>query len=90
MLALGSGDPTRAICSTFIAQGFQTLRYPILPLNLCDSSTDPNYQACEREYFKIRHHSLFVPRDFDASPYFNVLKPTLEQGFDYRHFEWAD
>lgn len=31
MLALGSGDPTRAICSTLIAQAFQSLHYPILP-----------------------------------------------------------
>lgn len=29
LLALGSGDPTRAICSTLIAQAFQSVRYPI-------------------------------------------------------------
>ncbi|MCH9764751.1 MAG: lipo-like protein, partial [Alphaproteobacteria bacterium] len=28
MIALGSGSPTRAICSTLIAQAFQTIRYP--------------------------------------------------------------
>jgi hypothetical protein len=32
MLASGSGDPTRAICSTLIAQCFQSIRYPILPI----------------------------------------------------------
>lgn len=32
LLALGSGDPTRAICSTLIAQAFQSIRYPILPI----------------------------------------------------------
>ena len=31
LLALGSGDPTRAICSSLIAQAFQTVNYPILP-----------------------------------------------------------
>lgn len=31
MLILGSGDPTRAICSTLIAQAFQSIGYPILP-----------------------------------------------------------
>ena len=31
MLALGSGEPTRAICSTLIAEAFQSVRYPILP-----------------------------------------------------------
>ena len=29
LLAFGSGDPTRGICSTIIAQAFQSLRYPI-------------------------------------------------------------
>ena len=31
MIALGSGEPTRAICSTLIAAAFQHVRYPILP-----------------------------------------------------------
>jgi hypothetical protein len=31
MLALGSGSPTQAICSTLIARAFQSVRYPILP-----------------------------------------------------------
>jgi len=31
MLELGSGDPTRAICSTLIAEAFHSVRYPILP-----------------------------------------------------------
>lgn len=90
LLALGSSDPTRAICSTFIAEGFQSLRYPILPVNLSESEDDPNYRARKRECFRIRHYSLFAPRDFDASPYFAIIKPTLEQGFDYREFQWAE
>jgi hypothetical protein len=32
MMAFGSGDPTRAICSTLIAQAFGAVRYPILPI----------------------------------------------------------
>ena len=31
LLAIGSGDPTRAICSTLIAQAFESIHYPILP-----------------------------------------------------------
>ena len=34
--------------------------------------------------------SLFAPRDFDLSPYFQVVKPTLEMGFDHRRLRWAD
>ena len=43
-----------------------------------------------REYLHIRHHSLFAPRDFDISPYFAVVKPTLEAGFDYRKLNWYE
>ena len=31
MIALGSGEPTRAICSSLIAQAFESVGYPILP-----------------------------------------------------------
>ena len=31
MMALGSGHPTRIICSALIAQAFENVRYPILP-----------------------------------------------------------
>lgn len=90
MLALGSGDPTRAICSTLIAQCFQSVRYPILPLVETQAADRPDCPGCVEEILRIRHHSLFVPRDFDVSPYFQVVKPTLVQGFDYRRLNWAD
>jgi hypothetical protein len=90
MLALGSGDPTRAICSTLIAQAFQSVRYPILPHveQREMAGALPGYSL--REIHHIRHYSLFAPRDFDISPYFRILKPTLEAGFDHRLLTWAD
>jgi hypothetical protein len=88
MLAFGSGDPTRAICSSFIAQSFQHLRYPILPIIKILPSDDPRCRHCQRELFHIRHHSLFTPRDFDSSPYFKVIKPTLSEDFDFRAIDW--
>ena len=90
MLALGSGDPSRAICSTLIAEAFQSLRYPVLPDIIQPGSTDPASQHCQREILHIRHHSLYTPRDFDISPYFNVVKPDLQEGFDYRSLAWDD
>ena len=79
MIALGSGEPTQAICSTLIARAFQSVGYPILP-----EITREN----QREVMHIRHHSLFTPRDFDLSPYFAVIKPTIEKRPDYKKFEW--
>ncbi|MDZ4252210.1 MAG: YiiX/YebB-like N1pC/P60 family cysteine hydrolase [Sulfuritalea sp.] len=90
LLALGSGDPTRAICSTLIAQCFQSVRYPILPRVSNRSIDSPECPGCRAEILKIRHHSLFVPRNFDVSPYFEVVKPTLAAGFDYRRAQWEE
>ncbi len=91
MLSLGSGDPTRALCSTLIAQAFQNVRYPILPQveSLCPEGQEPCAYAI-REILHIRHHSLFAPRDFDLSPYFRVIKPIEATRFDYRSLTWAD
>ncbi|MEX0277793.1 MAG: YiiX/YebB-like N1pC/P60 family cysteine hydrolase [Ruegeria sp.] len=91
MLAFGSGDPTRAICSSLIAQAFQTVRYPILPeVTLAPGRTHAASRYSRRDILHIRHHSLFTPRDFDLSPYFQIVKPTLEFGFDYKALIWAD
>ena len=91
MIALGSGEPTRAICSTIIAQGFQSIRYPILPrIERLDGHRSAASRYARREVLHIRHHSLFTPRDFDLSPYFEVVKPTISHGFDYKRLEWAD
>lgn len=89
MLALGSGDPTRAICSTLIAQCFQEVRYPILPDVEMHPAARDGCPDCAEEILHVRHHSLFVPRDFDVSPYFQIIKPTLEHGFDYHALKWA-
>lgn len=89
MLALGSGDPTRAICSTLIAQAYQQIKYPILPA-LIKGENDQLIEYDERETFHIRHYSLFAPRDFDLSPYFQVVKPTIESKFNYKDLVWAN
>ncbi len=94
MIAFGSGDPTRAICSTLIAQAFQTVHYPILPsIEVVENSAAARGEASgiasRREILHIRDYALFTPRDFDISPYFAIIKPTIESGFDYHSIEWA-
>jgi hypothetical protein len=84
-LELGSGEPTKAICSTLLAQAFGAIRYPILPeighVPMPDDAEDA-------EILHHRHHSLYLPRDFDVSPYFNVVKPRLQAGFDFHRLLW--
>ena len=93
LIALGSGEPTRAICSTMIAQAFQQVRYPILPRierQAHEGHEHATSPFSQREILHIRHYSLFSPRDFDISPYFQVIKPTIEFGFDYKALEWSE
>ena len=85
LMSMGSGHPTRIICSALIAQAFDSVRYPILPkISRVES------ESAREEILEIRHSSLYAPRDFDISPYFEVVKPTLVHGFDYRKVQWAD
>lgn len=92
MIAFGSGDPTRAICSTLIAEAYQSVNYPILPdITALEECLDPGCETYARsEILHIRHHSLFAPRDFDLSPYFQIIKPTIRKGFDYKELVWHD
>ena len=73
MIALGSGDPTKAICSSLIAEAFQRVGYPVLPIITLQEQQDESGRAASREVFHIRHHSLYAPRDFDVSPYFEIV-----------------
>ncbi|CAH2398780.1 hypothetical protein MES4922_20277 [Mesorhizobium ventifaucium] len=91
MLAFGSGDPTRAICSSLIAEAYGQIRYPILPeITRAPGRASAQSNYSRKEILHIRHHSLYTPRDFDLSPYFRIVKPTLEYGFDYRQMLWED
>ena len=85
LIAFGSGDPTKIICSALIAQAFDAVRYPILP-----KITRAGSRQARREILHIRDSSLYMPRDFDISPYFEVVKPTIVHGFDYTALHWAD
>ena len=79
LLSLGSNEPTKAICSTLIAKAFEQINYPILP-----EITQEN----KEDIFHIKHHSLYAPRDFDISPYFEIIKPNLKDKFDYKTIKW--
>jgi Permuted papain-like amidase enzyme, YaeF/YiiX, C92 family len=89
MIGFGSGEPTKAICSTLIAQAFESVRFPILP-NIERINRQDVCENCYDEILHVRHYSLYTPRDFDVSPYFSVVKPLLSRGFNYRQALWAD
>ena len=42
--------------------------------------------------YRRRHPTLLMPRDFDLSPFFEVVKFNViaERSFDYQRIEWED
>ena len=78
-----AGRPTKTVCSTMIAEAFSRVRFPIIPVI---------HQDQDGQLSLIRNNSkLITPRDFDHSPYFDVIKyPILD--FDelgiYRKLPW--
>ena len=61
-----------------------TAREPI------DSARSRTSVAVDREVLQIRHSSFCTPRDFDISPYFQIVKPSLVGNFNYKVVDWAD
>jgi hypothetical protein len=88
LIAFGSGDPTKAICSTLVAQSFQSIKYPILPRELNTQKENRFYM--DKLIMQKRHYSHFTPRDFDLSPYFKVVKPTIDNDFNYKDIKWDE
>jgi hypothetical protein len=78
-----AGRPTKTVCSTMMAEAFAKVRFPIIPVLHQDEAGNLKL---------IRGNSqLMTPRDFDHSPYFDVIKyPILD--FDelgiYRKLPW--
>lgn len=84
VLEFGSGDPTKVICSSLISEAFQDIKYPILPQVKYIKSG-----AKQEAQFIKRHHTLFAPADFDRSPYFKIIKPTIESHFNFKELKWS-
>ncbi|UHD17364.1 YiiX/YebB-like N1pC/P60 family cysteine hydrolase [Thiocapsa bogorovii] len=79
-----AGGVTRNVCAGLIAESFAAVDFPILPF--IDRSASGTLR-----FFK-RNPRLFTPRDFDYSPYFDIIKyPFL--GIDeiglYRRLPWC-
>ena len=74
-----------------LLETFQSIHYPILPIvdivEDAQAAGAAGHQVLH-EILHIRDSALFVPRDFDISPYFAIIKPTSLQGFDYRQLTW--
>ena len=89
----GESDSRAVICSSLIAQAFLGVRYPILPVlpgSVGEEKADGLYPWGTR--IRSPHPRLVLPRDFDLSPYFRIVKfNSVEEGpFDYQQLEWLE
>ncbi|MGH7932513.1 MAG: YiiX/YebB-like N1pC/P60 family cysteine hydrolase [Candidatus Binataceae bacterium] len=103
-LQFGSGDPTRVICSSLIAECFHQIRFPIMPQL---EPFPPGFEPAGRRVKFLSHFSrtdrgpgllrmvpptLITPRDFDLSPYFEIVKFNVIENsrFDYHKLLWVE
>jgi len=88
---LGGCSDFRVICSDMIARSFQKVGYPIVPalqprLGKVPAPVDNPYGS----RLAMRHFSQILPRDFDISPNFEIIKfNVIGKSFDYRSL-WMD
>ena len=105
-LQLGSDATTEVICTSLLGRLFHGVHFPVLPSVTFPEGAELSLTPPRRSLFRLlqrdrkpyaplfrkRHPTLLTPRDFDLSPYFDVVKFNLIQGtdFDYRRMEWED
>ena len=99
-LAYGGEATRRVICTTMLARAFARVGYPIVPRVTLDEVpashswlgrlVGRNGHSVRALYSK-ENPALITPRDFDLSPYFEIVKFNHLAGgkFDYRRIEWA-
>lgn len=102
VLHFGSGEPTRAICSSLIAECFQKVKFPIRPrYEPADEAAAEHTALWNRIWrrqlalpgrFRRVPAGLVTPRDFDLSPYFEIVKFNVIENvrFDYRRIMWIE
>ncbi len=79
------GKTKQDICSVMIAKAFMSVKFPILPLMRKNGEKDVEMIH--------RNPKLYVPSDFDYSPYFDIIKYPMMPvtGYNaYRYLPWQD
>ena len=91
-LCVGGCDDFQVICSGLIAKAFQSVGYPIIPAFAGPPQNGKDYKRNPYgSKLIMRHYSQILPRDFDLSPNFEIIKFNfIKSGkFDYKAI-WAD
>jgi len=85
LFAKNPGKPTRTVCSTMIAEAFHSVKFPILPF--AEKTADGKIRLFQR------NPRLYTPKDFDYSPYFDIIKYPffgLDDVSIYKRLPWEE
>jgi hypothetical protein len=81
-----TGAPESGICSSLLAEAFNLVKFPILPFVTHDAENGVTLIP--------RNPYIFTPKDFDYSPYFEIIKyPIFNPGEQlpyYRRMPWTE
>jgi len=104
-LRFGSGASSQVICTSLLGQLFHKVGFPVLPSVSYPAGSGAadtrvrrrpwswlarRRRSVRRGLYRHRHPTQLTPRDFDLSPYFEIVKFGLvqERSFDYSRIEW--
>lgn len=84
LFRLKKNEPTE-VCSSLLAKAFISVEFPLIPI----------VNIIKNGEMKIYHRNpkLFTPRDFDYSPYFDIIKyPMITINYEpaYHALPWAE
>jgi len=105
-LRFGSGASSQVICTSLLGQLFDKVGFPVLPSVIYPNGPEAHEAPVRgrrwslfarrrrnrhRGLYRRRHPTLLAPRDFDLSPYFEIVKfgVVSQSRFDYDQIEWA-
>ncbi len=80
-----TGEPESGVCSSLIAEAFSSVQFPVLPF--VETHEETGVELIQRNPY------LFTPKDFDYSPYFEIIKYPLFSPEEplpyYRRLPWT-
>lgn len=80
-----TGEPDSGVCSSTIAEAFASVHFPVLPF--VTTSEEKGLEVFHRNPY------LYSPKDFDYSPYFEIIKYPLFNPDEplpyYRRMPWS-
>ncbi len=104
-MQFGSGAATAVMCTSLIGRLFTGVGFPVLPsvrLPVPTGEAEEPQRSVWRLFrrrranysgvYRHRDPTLLTPRDFDLSPYFEIVKFNVirQKGFDYGRIEWEE